>query len=318
MSTKKRKTDSDELITLSEFREFMFKPIVPISDLNDYEGKPIEKQFPFWRRKNILPFFTKGKHIDIEVSFIQMIWLRVLDTLRSLSYPIDDIEKVADYFFKDAYFDNLPQKNIEYNKALLEEKKGKGSLTDQEYQLLKKIDSFLADEHFLHALKFDINYLSNLVSHCISTSLEAVILIYSNGRVVEQLGQTVFSHKEIDFDLNEPHINLSLKYYLKEFIADEQLQRIIMPQILNDDEKYILKELRNENIKELSIKKNGGKIVRVDLASDSVISGDQAREIKKILGLRNYEEITLSTRDENNISFKKKTKKITHNNKLIE
>ena len=318
MDAKRYKNESDELITLSEFREFMFKQIVPVKDLRDYLGEPIEKQFPFWRRKNILPFFTKGKHLDFEVSFIQMIWLRILDTLRSLSYPINDIEKVADYFFKDAYYDNLPQKNIEYNKALLEAKKVKGSLSDEEHQLLKNINSFLADEHLLHILKFDINYLSNLVGHCISTSLEASILIYAKGRVVEQLGQTNFSHKEIDFNINEPHIKLSIKYFLQEFIEDDELQRIIMPQILNDDEKYILKELRNDNIRELSIKKNGGKIIRVDTGSESVISGDKAKEIKRILGLRNYDEITLSTRDENNISFKKRTKKISHNNKMIE
>ena len=64
--------------------------------------------------------------------------------------------------------------------------------------------------------------------------------------------------------------------------------------------------------------KTGGKIVRVDTGSDSVITGDKAKEIKRILGLRNYEEITLSTRDENNISFKKRIKKINHNNKQIE
>ena len=317
MNTHTPTKDPEELITLSEFREFMFKQIVPISDLKDFDGEPIEKQFPFWRRKKLLPFYTKGKHLDFEVSFIQMIWLRILDTLRSLSYPINDIEKVADYFFKDAYFNNLPQQNIEYNKALLEEKKGKGSLSDEEHLLLKNIDSFLADEQLLYVLKFDINYLSNLIGHCISTSLEAAILIYSKGRVVEQLGQTIFSHNEIDFDINEPHIKLSLKYYLQEFIDDEELQRIIMPQILNDDEKYILKELRNDNIKELIIKKNERDIVRVDISYDSVISGDKAKEIKRILGLRNYDEITLSTRDENNISIKKRTNIIKNKNGLI-
>ena len=318
MKSKSSKNDSDEFITLSEFRDFMFKKIVPITDLLDYEGAPIEKQFPFWRRKNLLPFFPKGKHLDFEVSFIQMIWLRILDTLRSLSYPIGDIEKVADYFFKDAYFDELPKKNITYNKCFLDEKKAKGSLSEEEHQLLKEIDGFLADENLLHVLKFDVNYLSNLVGHCIATSLDAMVLIYANGIVVEQLGQTIFSHKEVDFDLTAPHVQLSIKYYLQEFIDDDSLQFIIMPQILNDDEKYILKELRNDNIKELVIKKNGGKIVRVDIGSDKIISGDKAKEIKKILGLRNYEEITLSTRDENNISFKKRTKKINHNNKQIE
>ena len=194
--------ENNTLITLAEFKEFMFKQIVPLSDLKDYEGKPIEKLFPFWRRNNLLPFIHKGKHIDIEISFVQMIWLRILDTLRALSYPINDIEKVAEYFFKDAYFDELPKKNIEYNKQLLTEKKENTLLTEEEETLLLEIENFLQNENLLYVLKFDVNYLSNLINYCITSSLEAGILIYANGRVVEKIGQTTFSHKEIDFNMN--------------------------------------------------------------------------------------------------------------------
>jgi len=310
--------ENNTLITLAEFKEFMFKQIVPLSDLKDYEGKPIEKLFPFWRRNNLLPFIHKGKHIDIEISFVQMIWLRILDTLRALSYPINDIEKVAEYFFKDAYFDELPKKNIEYNKQLLTEKKENTLLTEEEETLLLEIENFLQNENLLYVLKFDVNYLSNLINYCITSSLEAGILIYANGRVVEKIGQTTFSHKEIDFNMNAPHIYLSIKYFLEEFIDDEDLQKIIMPHLLNDDEKYILKELRNNNIHELNIRKKGGDIFRVDTASDGLISGAKAKEIKKILGLKNYEEVEISTRDEKNLSFKKKTKNFKMHNKTID
>lgn len=311
---KSSKNENEGLIKLIEFKEYMFKQIVPLADLKDFEGKPLEKLFPFWRRNNLLPFVTKGKHIDIEISFIQMIWLRILDTLRKLSYPINNIQKVADYLFKDAYNDDLPKKNIEYNKMLLDNKKQNGTITDEEQGILKDINSFLGDERLLYVLKFDVNYLSNLIGNCISSSLDAGLLIYSNGRVVEHLGQNTFSHKEIDFDTTSPHIYLSIKYFLKEFIEDDELQQIIIPQILNDDEKYILTELRNNNIHELHIKKAGGDI-RVDGSYGGLISGDKAKEIKKILGLRNYEEIVISTRDDKNLSFKKKVKNINVTNK---
>jgi len=318
MEILEKNIENEGLISLVEFREFMFKQIVPLKDLMDFEGKPIEKQFPFWRRKKLLPFFVKGKHLDFEISFIQMIWLRILDTLRSMSYSINDIEKVTDYFFKDAYFDELPEKNIRYNKTVLEEKVKKGTITYEEEQLLKNLNGFLEDERLLYALKFDINYLSNLIVHCISTSLEAGIMIYKGGRVVEYLGETTFSHKAIDFDLNAPHIKLPIKYFLKEFINNDELQNSILPNILNDDEKYIIGELRKDNISELNIKKSGGEIVRIDIATDKVISGDKAKQIKEIIGLRNYEEVIINTRNANTLSFKKRTKKIKQNEKLIQ
>ncbi len=83
-----------------------------------------------------------------------------------------------------------------------------------------------------------------------------------------------------------------------------------MPYILNEDERYVLTALRNKNIQEITIKKSGEDIVRIDAANDGIISGGKAKEIKRILGLKNYEEIQISTRDEKTLCFKKKTKKI--------
>jgi len=298
------------LISLTDFKEFMFKQIVPLSDIKDHSGQPIEKLFPFWRRKGLLPFFAKGQHLELEISFTQLSWLRILDTFRVLGYPINNTKKVCDYFFKEAYFDDLPKKNIEYNRNLLLIKKEEESITDDEIITLQQIENFLKDEILLYVLKFDVNYLSNLIQSCLISSEEAGILVYGDGRVVEHLGMETISHKLIDFDTKKPHIYISIKHLLLEFIDSKELEKIIMPYILNEDERYVLTALRNKNIQEITIKKSGEDIVRIDAANDGIISGEKAKEIKRILGLKNYEEIQISTRDEKTLCFKKKTKKI--------
>jgi len=43
-----KNTDDNQLITLAEFRKFMFQHIVPVDELVDLEGRPLEKSFPYW------------------------------------------------------------------------------------------------------------------------------------------------------------------------------------------------------------------------------------------------------------------------------
>jgi bifunctional DNA-binding transcriptional regulator/antitoxin component of YhaV-PrlF toxin-antitoxin module len=83
-----------------------------------------------------------------------------------------------------------------------------------------------------------------------------------------------------------------------------------MPQILNDNEKDVLKEIRNRNINEIFITKKGTHITKIEASTGGVITGEQAKEVRRVLGLRNYEEIKICTRDEKTLIFKSTKKKI--------
>lgn len=297
-----------DFISFSEFREFMFENIVPIEEIFDFKGEPISTMLPFWRKSELVPFIQKGKHIKL--SFAGLIWLRILDTLRQFSYPIAQTKKVCGYFFKDAYDHELPEKNMKHNQKHLLAKKRMGTLSDEEAVMLENIEYFLTDKPMLYMLKFDINYLTVLVSECITDGQERGILIFNDGRVGETDGIGIITHGEYAIDISEPHIYLSITYFLKEFIESEQLSSIFIPQILNDDEKKVLKEIKNRNIKELTIKLKDGKIEKIKSTKEGLITGAKAREIQKILGMRNYQSITLDTVNETTFSFKQTTKKV--------
>ena len=122
------------------------------------------------------------------------------------------------------------------------------------------------------------------------------------------MGEKYFSHRTKDFDLTKPHIRLSIKFFLNEFIQSDELQKIFVPTILNANEKDVLKALRKKNTS-ITIKKREGEIVRIVSTDEGTISDERAKEIRKILGLRNYEEITFSTRDDKTLTFTKTQKK---------
>ena len=124
-------------ISLSEFREFMFKKIVPLKDLKDNKGEPLAKVLAFWRRNDLIPYVTPGKWMGI--SFAQLIWIRILDDLRDINFPVEKMKLLCDYFYKDAYFDDLPQKNLESNKKEILKRKSLGTQTEEDEYMLQYI-----------------------------------------------------------------------------------------------------------------------------------------------------------------------------------
>jgi hypothetical protein len=71
----------------------------------------------------------------------------------------------------------------------------------------------------------------------------------------------------------------------------------------------VIKEIRNKNVKELTVKKNGDIITHIDSSSTKTITGKQSTDLKVAMGLKNYEEVTLTTRDDKTLIFKKTIKK---------
>ena len=98
---------------------------------------------------------------------------------------------------------------------------------------------------------------------------------------------------------------------LKEFVDNKELSNIVIPYLLEDEERLVLKELRKKNIKEIRILIQSEKIMRVDTQVQQTFTDEQAEQVKKILHLKNYEEVTVSTRDNRTITFNRTTKNMT-------
>jgi hypothetical protein len=305
---KKINISNDDLISIAEFREFLFEPIVPVESICDLRNQPIINSLAYWRRHNLLPFLPKN--VKFEISFAQCIWLRILDHLRELGYSVNDTRKVCDYFFKDAYDHDLPKLNLEHTKKVIEDKIKLGTSSDMEEAALNDINIALKDDNLLYAYKFFINYLTNLIIRSLEFGKKAGIYIFRDGQVMEHIeGDDPFNHNGQVINLEEPHIYISITHFLTEFIKSDELSSLIMPTLLNEDEKLILREIRRKNVKELYIKINDKKIIRIDSKTEMVLNDEKMKEIKTFFGIGNYEEVSLITRDEKTMIFTNTKKK---------
>lgn len=301
-------TGTDLRLSRTEFKDFMFAKIVPLAELYDNKGNPLTNIMAYWRRNDLLPFVPDNKWINI--SLAQLIWLRILDDLREVGFVSAKMQKVCSYFFKDAYDNDLPKKNLELNKAAIKKKILAGTQTEHDEIFLEQIEQTLQLDKALHILKFDVNYLSNFIAASLESGKEGLIYIFFDGRVREFLEDQYMGHEKIDVDLSEPHISLSITHYLKEIIVDKELSSLYMPQILNEHEQKVLKEMRKKNVKQVSIFINGSKKPRIESTTTGTLPKELLLEIKQRFGLKNYDKIVLDTIDENTVTVTRTRKKI--------
>ncbi len=92
----------NDSLSLLDLEMSYFQPILPLKGFMGKDGQSLYNSLPFWRRNKLLPFFAEGGW-GIEVSLSQLIWLRILDNLRALGYPVKDTEKITDYFFNNFF-----------------------------------------------------------------------------------------------------------------------------------------------------------------------------------------------------------------------
>jgi len=301
-----------EKLTLAEFQYYRFTPVIPVADLFDLRGRKLAESFPYWRKYELLPFLPKGSW-NLEISMAQLIWLRILDYLRALSFEVKDIQIVCDYLFKDAYTKNLPQKVLLELYDSLKKKETARTLDDEDAALLNRVEYILKQPVLQYALKLEINHLTELISWCIENREDAALLIYRDGKVVEQRGQEFKNKPSDNFSLQEPHIRLSMMYFLDEFVEKEELLYIVSPVLLTEDEQFVLSEIKRKNVAELNIKLGDGTI-RIDSTEFKTLDEARSREIRHALGLANYEEVTVSTKDAKKLTFKKTKKTIKSRN----
>lgn len=302
------KSNEHKLLSLEEFSHFLFTPIVPIEKILDFEGEPIHKLFPYWRRHGLLPFIPKGKW-NVEISFSQLIWLRILDNFREFGVSLKTSQKVCDYFFKDAYDDELPTLNLLKRKKELELQQGVFVHSLTESSELNIINQMLGDKVLLYGLKFEINYLTMLITDFLSLGQGDVgFVIDQKGNVIKFAQNNYFSHRSFSFDPMAPHLRFSISHYLREFVEDDEICKLYFHVVLNEQEKQVLKAMREKNTS-ITIKKSEDQSINIQTTKTGTFPEAAAKKIREVLGMRNYEEITISTRDEHTLTFKRTQKK---------
>ena len=267
------------------------------------------KIFHSWKMAGILSTVQSGKWAKL--SFIEYLWLSTLETMRKFGCSKKLMMAVHYSLFTKAYEDNLAKHTLEDNIKFLTALSAKRPLTYDENGFLEHSITTLADPKLMSTMKYSITHFYQLVLSSFINNNEVGIVIYEDDTFSTYHSTSNIIMENNTLDLSVPHLLIPISSFIKKFVADEEkIDFLTTTGLLNDQEFEVVKQIRQKNIKRITITYNDSNhaIQKIEAEVTGIIKGDEAKRIMQTLGLKNYSGIEIHTRDGKTLSFTQTTK----------
>jgi hypothetical protein len=257
------------------------------------------KIFHYWKMNGLASTIDLG--VWAEISFIEYLWLKVLESMRGFGCSLKLMQKIYYEQFIKAYDENLAERTIKDNIAYYKSIARIRPLEKLESQKLEESERVANDPLIGVALRTEISFFFQMVLACIIHRKDLALVIYPD--------ETYEFTYDIDLirKSNRPHIFISLSYFITQMLEDEKKDEFIgNTGIFNRDEMRIIQELRNMNVDRIVISfHEDGKVKNIDYDEKGLVQGEKVKDVMRILGLRSFDSITLNIRNGTTLSFTK-------------
>lgn len=257
------------------------------------------KTFHYWKMNGLLSTIDSGAWA--EISFIEYLWLRVLENMRGFGCSLKLTQKIHYDLFVKAYEENLAERTLYDKIAYYRNKEKLGMITDFESQELAACESNAKDPLIGIALRTEITYFSQRVVGCFENGEDLNLIIYP-----DETYEFKYENKKTGKP-DRPHIFISLTYFITQLLEDEDKDEFVSNAgIFSEDEMRVIRELRNKNVDSIIISfHENGAVKNIDYDKKGLIQGDKVKDVMRILGLKNFDSITMNIRNGTTLSFTK-------------
>lgn len=266
--------------------------------------------YSHWRKEALLNTDNED-HKWIKLNLFDFIWVSVIKSLRGFGFPLKEIKKIKECLFADIY-DSLEGTDEEIIAFI----KSAPNIKIDDKKADRWLKLFLKNRHLIPIEdRVTHSFFGSFIMRVLLLNDDVSIMIQKTDKGFETNIYSSLSMKDygeqISEWLNQPHIHIPLKPLVYDFLDKPQNEtNLFYWGFINDDEKKVLDAIRSKEFKELTIRLNGPK--KEEMILEAMIDGDileqKAKEIKRILGLNQYSELTLKYRNDKHIYFKNKTR----------
>lgn len=268
--------------------------------------------FFHWKKYGLIDWVEESeKRAWVKLNIYQYLWVIVIKTLREFGIPLEEIKKGKDSLFRDIMQDAISNMDI----YMANIKKGENFYKEEHinslktiFELYKRNITAISKEELINNTLF-ANIINRIFLYKEKASLLVVNtpnsfaffpILFNNDPLINK------AYSEI---LKRPHLHIPLNNLLGEFIEEEDNTKYANAfGLFNQQEEEVIKALRSKDFKELKIKLDKKNTLIIEKTTDGDYMNEKVREIRKILGLKEYEEVELIMRNNKHIHFKKKVK----------
>jgi len=255
----------------------------------------------------------------------EVLWLLIVKELRMLNMSLDNIGKLKEFMFKNP-FDN-PDNIIDeaafstvLNKTLPNELLEDYKLRDLDYKALKKEFKKLPEDKRMFFTR-----IGSMLGLVLTANLSPSIHIIKNPhgealKFLEFYPEAIHAYG-IEKGLNpievimgdfatQTIINLPIKPLVNQFFYNDKLFKFTKAyEFLSDTELGVLKVFRAGDFNKMVIHKNDkDDVITFERTTNEDLKGERAKELRKLLGLKDYKSVQVIDRNDKHLVINKTNK----------
>jgi hypothetical protein len=273
------------------------------------------RAFFHWKENGVVdyPGAIDGKRERIRLNIFQYVWVMVCKYLRRFGVPLEVVRQVKNELFSDAGA-SLASHSSEVLKKLSD----KDGISPEYTRLLRQLAPTLEEEYKKIEQQYKVFTTGIGIAVCavlffqkqvgILFSLDeedADLRVFSYGSVVEY-------HELMEKYLARPHLIIPLREIVGDFFRNTKNEKYIEKfELLTTQERQIMQAVRKLEFEELIIKRNAetGQL-KLERMKSKDVKGEKAGEIIKMLGMSEYDEVTLKFRNGQHVYVQSRSKLI--------
>lgn len=278
--------------------------------------------FFYWKEKELIAYKTdddSDKRSWVKLNYFEAFWLMMIKELRVFGIPDKHIRAIREILFKTPA--DLYQEGY-YDRDTFLQTVGLFPVTESEREeMIKSLDDYL--EGIEKVPKSDhlyVTLLGSIVSTLLLTNDQPVFFLAPNTDpetmdkkpliidVFTKFLTPELQQKNEWINQDIPMLTIPLRpIFAKIFESGIKDKLLLQYRLITDKESQILDLIQKGDFKEITIKMNENEPV-LNVKNKGEIVGDKVKEIRRILGVKNYKNITLTFRNDKHIYYENESK----------
>ncbi len=310
---------------LYEFYPKIFEKKIPLN-LLDISSR----NYSNWKKENLLFNAKKFNKEDDEkrervlLNVFDAFWLSIVKELKNFNVDFNTIRQVKDVLYSNLEFDQEKIDTLtknEFVNAILHK------MPEEHHQvikpllldgsLFKMIDSFI-DEKNLILFKNIGNILFQILVQKVAVSLIITkdddfveVVFFKNEMDFPNSGNIKTNERIIDIMINTTYINIPLVPLVSKLFENTDFDKYnFQYNLFNKNERKVIEALNDNNCKEIKVTKHNSGDITLNLSFEKEVKKEEAKEIRKILGLKQYEKMEVVFRNDSHLILNNTKKEV--------
>ena len=266
-----------------------------------------------WKSKGLI---SESKTNDeqrewVRLNLIDYVWVKIIQIMRDFGVPIETIRQTKDLLFSNFLTVLVPDKEDYLNFLRTE-----SDVDPEKIQSISELIDLASEAMENNPEEFDVHVtiLGSMIIDLLIKDDRGSIIIAKNGK---EFDISFFSYKTLDdFKsaimplLESPHIQIPIRKLMVDFFDDPKSDKYVDSfELLNFKEKKVIDAIRKKDFKQIIIKQDPAEeSIIIELERDGDILDQKAKDVKRLLGLNEYSEVTIKYRNDKHIYFKNTTR----------